>query len=149
MMKKTVAAGFTLIELMIVLAIIGLLAAFAIPQYQDYTVRAKVVEGLSLAAAAKLAVTETIASRGPVFTQAQTGYAFGTVTIGAVSNITISNGTAGTPPAGGVITITYTALGGVATSTLTLTPAQQGGATTWACAVGTLPAKFAPANCRS
>ncbi len=65
-MKRTLQKGFTLIELMIVVAIIGILAAVALPAYQDYTVRSRVTEGLSLAGAAKLAVTETFASRGGV-----------------------------------------------------------------------------------
>ena len=56
--------GFTLIELMIVVAIIGILAAVALPAYQDYTIRSKVAEGLTLAAAAKLAVTETYTATG-------------------------------------------------------------------------------------
>ncbi len=56
--------GFTLIELMIVIAIIGILAAIAIPAYQDYTVRSKVSEGLNLAGAAKLAVSETYDTKG-------------------------------------------------------------------------------------
>lgn len=61
---KKIQKGFTLIELMIVVAIIGILAAIAIPAYQDYTIRAQVSEGLSLAAAAKTAIAETFLNRG-------------------------------------------------------------------------------------
>lgn len=63
-MQKSIQQGFTLIELMIVVAIIGILAAIAIPAYQDYTIRAQVTEGLNLAAAAKAAVAETWQSTG-------------------------------------------------------------------------------------
>ena len=61
---KTIQKGFTLIELMIVVAIIGILAAIAIPAYQDYTIRAQVTEGLNLAGAVKAAVAETFAQSG-------------------------------------------------------------------------------------
>jgi type IV pilus assembly protein PilA len=61
---KTLQKGFTLIELMIVVAIIGILAAIAIPAYQDYTVRAQVTEGLNLASAVKASVAESFAQNG-------------------------------------------------------------------------------------
>jgi type IV pilus assembly protein PilA len=92
-MLKQVQKGFTLIELMIVVAIIGILAAIAIPAYQDYTIRAQVTEGLNLAGAVKASVAEQYANSGtwPV-SLATLGIT--TVPLGKyVSGITVSNGT--------------------------------------------------------
>ena len=147
-MKKQ--QGFTLIELMIVVAIIGILAAIAIPAYQDYTIRAQVSEGLNLAAGAKAAVTEYYQDQG-VFPTTNT-----LAGIEAAANIEGKYVSQVQVGAGGQITVTYsntapqTANNAINNATLTMTPADNTGSVSWTCAAGAvLQAKWLPAACRS
>jgi type IV pilus assembly protein PilA len=164
---KKIQQGFTLIELMIVVAIIGILAAIAIPAYQDYTVRAKVTEGLNLASSAKVAVTEGFAANdmNGVVAAAASFNAPNFTATKYVSDVNVSNA--------GVITITYgPATPQISAARIVLTPSIGGailaagltGNIDWACSSGTaatagirnLPvaaggsvaARYAPTECK-
>ncbi len=142
-MKKQ--QGFTLIELMIVVAIIGILAAIAIPAYQDYTIRAQVSEGLTLSGGAKAAVSEYSMDTG--------GFPTSNGMAGLALAVSISGKYTSTVTVGalGAISVLY---GGSANSSylsgnsITLTPADNTGSVSWTCDSANIADRHLPAACR-
>lgn len=147
--KQHMQQGFTLIELMIVVAIIGILAAIAIPAYQDYVARAQVSEGLSLTDGVKTALLEQYTQNGTCPSNAGAavgGLAADNTILGKyVSKVT----TGGTAPAC-TITATFKSTGvatGVAGNSLILTMADNGGSNSWTCTSTSILQKYLPSSC--
>jgi len=143
-MKKQ--QGFTLIELMIVVAIIGILAAIAIPAYQDYTIRAQVSEGLNLAGGAKAAVTEYTMDTGNFPTDNSEAGISALADINGKYVTQVEVGSVGN----GVITVTYgnDAHALIQGDTLDLSPTTNPGSIEWDCQSADLADKHLPAACR-
>jgi type IV pilus assembly protein PilA len=146
-MRAQMQKGFTLIELMIVVAIVGILAAVAIPAYQDYTVRARVTDGISLAQTARKSVEENAAVGN--------AFALGWNAPAATSNVA----SVGIDTTTGAVTATFTNKVATGSPTLVMTPTSAGaalaagtvpagGSIEWTCTGGTLAAKLRPATCR-
>ncbi|TXI95609.1 MAG: prepilin-type N-terminal cleavage/methylation domain-containing protein [Burkholderiaceae bacterium] len=134
--SKKLQQGFTLIELMIVVAIIGILAAVALPAYKDYTVRAKVTEVVLAASAGKDAVAEHFNYKGTLPTTTELSIA--SQTSQYVSSVAWD---------GSVITATATGESKISGSTITLTPTASGDVLNWTCS-GSIAAAYRPASCK-
>jgi len=142
---KKVQQGFTLIELMIVVAIIGILAAIAIPAYQDYIVRTKVTEGLNLASAAKTAVSE--------YRQTMNAFPGSNGVAGLATAASISSQYVRSVKVGnnGVITVAMSATDIPGGGNIVFTPSfpAGAGAVAWGCTTNsTVATKYLPSNCR-
>ena len=153
---QRIQQGFTLIELMIVVAIIGILAAVALPAYQDYTIRARVSEAVLATSQCRTAISEIYqtAAAGTVIGANNWGCGEGSTSTQYVASVATS--------ANGVVTVTTSAattLGAAASKTMTLTPTDSAGTALtvadiptqvggYKCVAGTMAAKYLPGSCR-
>jgi type IV pilus assembly protein PilA len=146
-MRQRISAGFTLIELMIVVAIIAILAAIAIPAYQDYLIRAQVTEGMSLGSGAKAAVWDFVSNTGRFPANNHSAGLASTTSIKGsyVSSVDVSGGEIKVhfqgPKANKAISN--------ASTYLSLSPITEGGSILWTCTSSTVPRKYLPTSCRN
>lgn len=152
-MKQSAQKGFTLIELMIVVAIIGILAAIAIPAYSDYTIKSRVSEGASLSGAAKTAVDIYFSENGTLPDAAETHSELSISLAGSYKAKYVSSVSVGTngdgSGAAGVITVLLNSddtlgLGTAAGETIIYTPVRNGATLQWNTDSSSIPAKYRP-----
>jgi len=145
-MIKKAQQGFTLIELMIVVAIVGILAALALPAYQDYTVRARVSEGLARGAEAKTSIAEFFSSNS-AFPATTAAAGFNSAPAGFTRRVAWTNGVPGVAQ----LTVTFqpsVSPDGQAYTLNLVTQSTANGMVTWRCQAGTLPSRYTPGSCR-